>query len=439
MKRTLFLIVLLCTCSLLLPAQTATSHSAMRAAASKGDWPTVERLATQSLKAAKNDRVASLLLTLSQLRQGKDKPALASAHRTIAIDSSMMQAWLMASECEAQLKHPKESISLLQAAHKRFPDSIQPTWALGMAYARAGQCADAIMPLEETMFRRPELIGVMQQLAHCYFATGQINESTQLYERIVDRDPQNTSYRLSYGEALMANGDLENAAQQYREVISLDPKKTDAYLALTSVLREQKKTEEALVVSRQLTKIDPTDAMGWFNVGLLSFELKQPDSSVRAFKQAIAFRPNYGEAYFNLALAYEDKGFREDAIQAFKRCAIISPVLAPDAYNNLAIIYRKEGLFADAISSHAQAISLRDTSAIFHAARINTYYEAERCPEAKSLLDTEVQRFPESAELLYACARCLLRNGERAAVEAIVKKLDILSPTLADQLRLMKN
>ncbi|MBL0320808.1 MAG: tetratricopeptide repeat protein [Ignavibacteria bacterium] len=439
MKFTLLFVVLLCTCVLLLPAQTATQQSAMRAAASRGDWPTVERLATQSLKADKKDRVASLLLTLSQLRQGKDKEALASAHRTIAIDSSIMQAWLMASECEAQLKHPKESISLLQAAHNRFPDSLQPTWALGMAYARSGQCADAIMPLEETMFRRPELIGVMQQLAHCYFATGQINESTQLYERIVDRDPQNTSYRLLYGESLLARGDLEMAAQQYREAITLDPKKTDAYLALTSALRAQKKAEEALLVSRQLTKIDPTEAMGWFNVGLLSLELKQPDSSVRAFKQAIALRPNYSEAFFNLALAYEEKGFREDAIQAFKRCATISPALAPDAYNTLAIIYRKEGLFADAIAAHGQAISLRDTSSIFHAARINTYFEAERCPEATTLLKTEVERFPESAELLYACARCLLRNGERAAVEAIITKLDVLSPALADQLRLMKN
>lgn len=439
MKSVAALCIALVCLVVLTHAQKPSPTTDLRVAASKGDWPTVEVLATKALKSNRNDRLASLLLSMSQLRQGKDQEALRSAHRTIALDSSMMQAWLLASECEAQLNHANASISLLLAAQKRFPDSLQPTWALGMAYSKAGRCAEAITPLEETMFRRPELVGVVQQLAHCYFITGQLNESAELYERVVDRDPQNISNRLAYGEVLLARRDLDNAAVQFRNVIEREPKQTNAYLALTSILQEQKKTEEALAISRRLTIIDPNDAMGWFNVGLLSLTLKQTDSSVRAFKRAIALRPNYSEAYFNLALAYDEKGFGEDAIQSFKRCASLNPLLAPDAYNSLAIIYRKEGRFDESVATHAQAIALRDTSAILHASRINTYFDAERCTDASKLLVTTRERFPDSPEVLYACARCLLRNGERKEVELIVAKLDVISPHLASELRRMMN
>ncbi len=437
MKRILLLIVILVSIVTDLVALQTPTATDIRQAASRNDWPTVERLALGILKKDKTDRTISLLLTMAQLRQGKAAEALASAHRTIALDSSMMQAWLLASESQTQLKQSEDAIATLKEAQQRFPDSLQPTWALGMAYARVGRCAEAIMPLEETMFRRPDVASLTQQLAQCYFATGRIAESVELYARAVERNPSDVNARLSYGEALMAHHDLDSAAYQFTEVIRQNPKMSNAYLALTGVLQELKKSEEALAVSRMLTMISPEDPMGWYNVGLLSLALGQTDTAIRVFKRAIALKPNYAEAYFNIALAYDERGFGEDATMAFKRSASISPLLAPAAYNTIAIMYRKTGRFQEAIAMHAQAIALQDSSAILHASQLNSYYEAQKCDSAKILILQELLRFPNDANILYASACCLIRTGDIDRAMVIAAKLDTLDPSLAEQLRLM--
>jgi tetratricopeptide (TPR) repeat protein len=164
---------------------------------------------------------------------------------------------------------------------------------------------------------------------------------------------------------------------------------------------------------------------------------KRADSAITHFRNAIRLQPTYPEAYFNLALAYEDQGFLEDAAVALRRCALSSSLLAPDAYNSLAIVYRREGRFDDALSAHVQALALRDTSAIFHASRLNTYFDAARCEQASGLIEQARKRFPESNEILYASARCYIRTGRSDDARAIEQLLATRAPALAEQLRLM--
>jgi tetratricopeptide (TPR) repeat protein len=409
----------------------------LRDAVLRNDWPTVERVATATLKRTPNDRTASLMLTLAFLRQGKHDKALSAAERTIAIDSTLMQAYLMKAEAATNVRRGNDAIATLEDARRRFPDSIQPSWALGMAYARAGRCEEAVDPLEETMFRRPDVAGITQQLARCYFAIGRFPESAELYGRLVDRDPSNVVLRQSYGEALMAVGRFDSASTQFREVVRMRPDSADGYLALTAALIERREADEALNVARELARRRPDDAMAWYNVGLISLNAGKKDSASRAFKRAIAIRANYPEAHFNLAVALEGQGFHEDAVKSFKRAASMKPELAADAYNSIAILYRKEGRFEEALAMHDQAIALRDTSAVLHGARVNTYYEAQRCPDGLALVDATLARFPDHPEVLYVCARCLVRVGQLDRARAIAVRLDTLDPFLAEQVRLL--
>ena len=78
MKRILLLIVILVSIVADLVALQTPTATDIRQAASRNDWPTVERLALGILKKDKTDRTISLLLTMAQLRQGKAAEALAS-------------------------------------------------------------------------------------------------------------------------------------------------------------------------------------------------------------------------------------------------------------------------------------------------------------------------------------------------------------------------
>ena len=426
---------------LLLSMQSLFSQTqelrAIEDAARASDWKRVEQLSGVYLKRHPNDRSILYILPLAQMRLGKFDRALVSAQHLRAFDSLRIQPWLMISECEMALNRMSDAVSTLERVRVRFPDSVQATWALGMAYARSGRYEEAIEPLEEAMFRRPDVPGITEQLARCYHATGRFSESAELFQAVTDRSPNNADAWLKYGESLLATRKLDSARRSFEMARTLQPDSANAYLALTAVLSELGRHDEALGVARTLTQRRPRDPQGWYNFGLLSLAAKQADTAIRCFRTAISIQPSYPEAYFNLALAYEDQGFLEDASVALKRCALTSSTMAPDAYNSLAIIYRREGRFDESIATHTQAIALRDTSAIFHAARINTYFEASRCEQGSAIIELTRKRFPENADVLYACARCYVRTGKRDDVAAIEAILATKAPDMAEQLRLM--
>jgi tetratricopeptide (TPR) repeat protein len=406
-------------------------------AARSGNWSKVESLATTALKRTPNDVSTLYILTLSQLRLGKYERALGLLQRLRTLDSVRIQPWLMISECEIALNRTPAAISTLTLARMRFPDSVQIPWALGMALARSGRYEEAIDPLEDVMYKRPDVPSITDQLARCYHATGRFSESAELFRIVVERSPSNAQAWLKLGESLLALRKLDSARQAFDVVIRLQPDSAPAYLAVTAIVSEQGNLDSARAIAQQLTRRRPNDPQGWYNYGLLSMSAKRADSAITHFRNAIRLQPTYPEAYFNLALAYEDQGFLEDAAVALRRCALSSSLLAPDAYNSLAIVYRREGRFDDALAAHAQALALRDTSAIFHASRLNTYFDAARCEQASGLIEQARKRFPESNEILYASARCYIRTGRSDDARAIEQLLATRAPALAEQLRLM--
>ena len=284
------------------------------------------------------------------------------------------------------------------------------------------------------MFRRPDQ-SVMFELALCYFATGQFNAAAELYQLLVEQYPDNAAYQRGAGESLMALKKLPEAIRSFDKALLLDSNRIESYLLLTGALTESNDSARALKVATAASARFPQDAMAWYNAGLLQVKHRQYDGAAKAFKKAIALRPNYGEAYFNLAVVYEQTGFTEDAANAFKRCALVLPAMAPDAYNSLAIMHRRNGNLTEALKAHERAISLRDTSAVLHISRINSCHEAEKCAIAEGFIDDALRRFPNDAQVVYTCAKCMIRLGNVERARELIARLEKTSPSLADQLK----
>lgn len=384
--------------------------------------------------ASSHDVGLTSLYTLSLLEQAKIAPALSSAKRTLALDSQRIQSWLVLSECQSRSSDQLSALSTLRQALTRFPDSLQVSWAYGLALVKNGQYQDAIAPLEDVMYRRSDP-SVVFELAKCYFKTQQYSSATELNMMLVERYPSNAIYLRATGESLLALKRIPEAVDKLVAACSLDSTSIETYLLLTGAYQEQGDSSRALVVAATAVSVAPKDAMAWYNLGLLRMKHKQFDSAAKALGRAIALRPSYGEAYFNLALTHEERGFLEDATNAFKRCALVSAQLAPDAYNSLAIMYRRNGQLDEALRAHQQAISLRDTSSVLHISRINSCMEAERCDLAATFIDEALVKFPNQQQVLYTCARCLLRVGDNQRVQQIIERLENTSPDLAVQLK----
>lgn len=413
-----------------------TDERALRQAVQLKDWPEIERLLTKMNVGATKDANLLRLLTLSLVQQNKADKAVEQARRALSADSTRLQSWLMLAECQGRLNQRDAVIRTLERAVQRFPDSVQATWALGIAYVKNGNFQGAIPPLEDVMFRRSDP-SVMYELARCYFKTGQFNAASELNLLLVDRFPDIAPYHVAAGETLLAIKNAKQAVVHFERAIALDSSLTEPYLLLTGALQELGDSTRALATSDLAVKRYPQDPMAWYNLGLLRMKHNMHDSAVKALKRAVSLRQNYGEAYFNLALAYEHKGFIEDAINAFKRCALVSAPLAPDAYNSAAIVYRRAGNLAEALNAHQQAIALRDTSSVLHVSRLNSCYEAERCDLAVPFIKQALDRFPENGQVLFSSLKCLVRIGQRERVAELLPRLEKIAPDLAAQVKSM--
>jgi tetratricopeptide (TPR) repeat protein len=402
-------------------------------AVQKQDWPAIERLLSKSSTGTSTNAQLNSLYTLSLLQQNKISQALVSAHRSLQLDSTRMQSWLVLAECYSRNNQRAIGLQTLTAAAKRFSDSVQVQWALGMAYVQSGRYQDAITPFEEVMFRRSDP-AVMYELARCYFKTEQYTSASELHLLLTERYPNVAIYQLAAGESLLARKKTSEAVAYLDRAITLDSTRTEAYLLLTGALQESGDSARAMNVAADAARRNQQDPMAWYNLGLLRMWQQQYDSASKALKKAIALKPNYGEAYFNLAIVQEQKGFVEDAAKTFVRCALVSSYLAPDAYNSLAIMHRRNGNLTEALTAHQQAVSLRDTSSVLHISRINSCFEAEKCELAEAFISEALQRFPANPQVLYTCARCLLRIGRAEQASILISQLEKLDAKLAEQL-----
>ncbi len=431
---TTILVILIVTSSFVF-SQTPDQRSLESAMRDK-NWSEIERILSRMNIENTTDPNLLGIYTMSLIQQNKSDKALFFANRSLALDSTRMQAWLVLAECFARTNQRDANLNTLEGAVRRFPDSVQTMWALGLAYAKAGRYEKAIAPLEDVMFRRSDP-SVLVELAKCYFKTGQFSAAAELHQVLVDQYPDVAPYRVAAGESCMSSGKVAQAIVHFDAAIRLDSNNREAYFLLTGALQEHGDSTRAFNVASLTAVKYPQDPMAWYNLGLLNMRLQRHEVASKALKRAVGLRPNYGEAYFNLGAAYEQQGFTEDAINAFKRCALVSAQLAPDAYNSIAIVHRRSGNLGEALSAHMQAIALRDTASVLHISRINTCFDADQCSMAAAFIKVAVEKFPRSPDVLYACLRCLVRTGDAQQITELHTRLEELSPELAQQITSM--
>ncbi|MBU3678560.1 MAG: tetratricopeptide repeat protein [Candidatus Kapabacteria bacterium] len=403
-------------------------------AVARNDWKQVETLVRKELKTNPGDVHRMTLLALSLAQQKRHPQALEQAKATIAKHPTSYPPRMIAASSLMHLGRNSDAILMFESARKIAPDSAEPAMALGMLLATTGRCDDAITHLEDALFRRPDNGSIIHQLTKCYLQLGRIFEATDLATRGAELEPNLAVAQLLAGETLMAAMKSDQAIPFLERAIALGSANS-AYLLQTAALQDRGRTQEALAVATEYAKRAPNDAMAWYNLGLLQIESQQLDSSVKSLRRALAIKPNYSEAYYNLGRVYDVLGFSEDAIQAFRRCATTSGAFAADSYHALALLYRKLGSFDEAMRAHGQAISINDSADVYHAERLRTCVDAERCADAAPFIDRDVTRFPENPNVLFQAARCYLRNNKREQVELILPVLERIDPALAGQLK----
>ncbi len=282
-----------------------------------------EHSARTLLKAYPDAGMLWKILSVAQLRQGKDAlPALrkttvlmpldAEAHRNLGAALQDLGQWGPALQCfqRALELTPKDADCLVEAA-----DALR---ALGRA-------REAVPLYQQALQSNPAHAEAQNNLGNAFLQLGQLADAAACYQLALRVRPAEVSILCNLGHVLRELGQRREAVPLYSQALKLDPRRYDVHWNLGSVLFELRRFREAVACFTRAIELKPDYAPAHLSMGLAMRQQRRPAEAEASCQAALAIKPDYVEALSFLGELRADRGRFAEAEELFQRTIAINP------------------------------------------------------------------------------------------------------------------
>ena len=198
------------------------------------------------------------------------------------------------------VKEPERAVKILTEARRRFPETAEMAYYLGIALREAKHIQEAVTTFEEAL-HEAELDSGQIANARFYFDYGATAERAGLYDKAADLfkkaislDPTNAAEACNYLAYMWAeqNMHLEEAVEMIRRAVQADPQ-NGAYLDTLGWLEyRQGKYEQALSdLLRAAQSMPHDDAVVFDHLGDTYLKLNRLPEALEAWQKGQALDP----------------------------------------------------------------------------------------------------------------------------------------------------
>ncbi len=277
-------------------------------------------------------RQAQAVELLGQLRAlaGSDPETLATVSGNLPMDEETRQKL-------ADLGYVVPSSAPTTAGALPDPKDMMGAWAefqRGIAFATAGQHAEAVAVLEPFVQRHPRDARAVARLAKCYLELGRADDAARMFERQLSLWRRKTEPLAGLGLARIQQGRLDGAEEALNEVLAEDPQNRSALFGLGVIAGQRGQADKAMALFQRCiaSSRGSQSAPSYYNVGVLHAQAGRAAEARQAFERALALDPHHLRSAQAVAGILRDEGRLDDAIQALhgalgKRTAPDSRVL----------------------------------------------------------------------------------------------------------------
>ncbi len=257
----------------------------------------------------------------------------------------------------AQMRQGKDALPALRRASELAPDDAEAQGNLGTYLCERGQCSVALPSLRRALALQPNNQELLLATANALLAIGQARESLGLYQQALQLNPGSAEAHNNLGNAHLTLGESAAAAGAYRRALDLSPNNADILCNLANAQRQLGLLEEALASSRRALELDPNQPVTHNVLGLVLSGLGRHTEAEASYRRALALKPDYVEALNNLALQLPELGQRAEAAALFARAIELAPGRTETLCNlgSLQFEFRK---YQDAATSYRRALQL---------------------------------------------------------------------------------
>jgi tetratricopeptide (TPR) repeat protein len=315
-----------------------------------------------------------------------------------------------------------EAMDILSEILDERPDDQEALFLLGTIYAQSKNFPQAIDSLEKAA----EQGGRRSFMAHYYLGrlykdTGDLTRAEGHLREALRLNPHLDAVYFDLAEIYAQRGDIDKAEEQYRILLGEEPNNLKARELLFRLLISEKRLEDALKELRTLRAAVSNDSGISLRIAILLIQLEQYDEALKVLDEMARSDPGDDQILFYTALIKERQSDPEGAIELL-RAIKGDTELAIDAKVRLAFLLKETGAVSEALKVLEEGLAQHPGTKEWVLALSSLYEEAQRLPEAETLLRGAVEESPRDRELLFSLVMILDKMGQRQEAVLFSKK-----------------
>ena len=256
----------------------------------------------------------------------------------------------------------------------------------------------------------------------------QFDEALYEMQLVLQNIELTTSMVLLHGQILQNMNDSDGAIRVLRDGVQEFADDKSLRLSYARLLIQDDRFEEAQKQFEIIVEQYPEDWETLYSVALLDMELENFDSAIVNLEKLITVDHRFDESQYYLGYIYEQRENLEKSIVHYREVRI--------GTNNFLAAQQQATRHSIALGeledAHAwlvrQSSGQRRLEILFTTIESSLLIQANYITEAKGLLDTALNRFPNESELLFARVLYYDSQGDQAGSEEDLRQIIRMQP-----------
>lgn len=343
---------------------------------------------------APTDPQPHLLLSFQFLESGEFQQALSHMSRVIDLGGRIDFSVLSTRTGQLSPEARGGLIDNLRELSSAYPEQDSIRFTLVRLLAQNQQYAEALAELQILKQRQPQDAVMVMLEAQLHQSMDNGTLALRTLRDGVRQFADDRNLRLNYARLLIQNDDYPAAETQFRLLMEQDPQDWETLYSIALLDVEMENFEDAARAFQRLIGVDQRTDESQFYLGYIYEQLGQPEAAIEHYRQVRIGTQNFLAAQQQATRFSIELGELDDAHQWLSRMARGQP--------------RLEVLFVSIES--------------------NALLQAGYSDEAKQLLDTALNKYPNETDLLFARVLYFDSIGDRAGAETDLRQIIVMQP-----------
>lgn len=183
-------------------------------------------------------------------------------------------------------------------------NSFLAYYYLGSSLIAERRYGEAIDPLKVALDLQPDYIQAHLALGTAYLKLGDAAEARAEFLRVLDTQPNYAAAHDGLGQLFESIGKDDAAEKQYRQALSINIAFADAYTHLGDLYLRKERVDEAIDLFLKSISVKPDFSKGYIRLGSAFARLRMYDEAIAATRKSQSLTPNDPDPYVALARIY---------------------------------------------------------------------------------------------------------------------------------------